>query len=100
MRKWFLSGILLVLFSLLIAFLTDYMEILVYFNEVLGMLFLAFAFYILIGLVWFKRFNGFRNNHDHADYKGKSRLMYKFILFSLPNLIVGEIINRTFDIWV
>lgn len=74
-------------------------EILVFFNMSLGMISLAIALYIQIGLKWLYNYNEFRNNHNGADYQEKNRLKYKFIMFGFPNIVVGGIVNEVFDIW-
>lgn len=99
MREWFLSGLSLVFVSVLAAWITGYFELLVFFNLILGIISLSVAFYMHIGMSWFYSYNEIRNNHDHADYKGRNRLKYKFVLFGIPNVVVGFIINKVFDIW-
>ncbi|MFD1738465.1 hypothetical protein ACFSCX_18235 [Bacillus salitolerans] len=99
MRIWFLLGIVLVFISMIIALITGYFELLVFFNLIVGLISLVIALYLHIGMVWFYRYNQFRNNHVHADYKGRNRLKYKFVSFGIPNVVVGEIVNRVFDIW-
>lgn len=74
-------------------------EILVFFNLILGMISLAIALYIQIGLRWFYIYNGLRNNHEGADYQEKNRLKYKIIFLGLPNVVFGGIVNEIFDIW-
>lgn len=99
MLIWFLYGLLIVLISLVIAWITGNVEILVFFNGIVGILSLVIALYIHIGLDWLYRFNEVRNSHDRDYYKGRVRLKYKFIAFGLPNAVVGEIVNRSFNIW-
>lgn len=99
MRKWFLSGVLLVLISIIAVWVTGYVEFLVFLNLIVGLISLVIALYIQIGMVFFYRYNEIRNNHDHADYKGRNRLKYKLIAFGIPNVVVGETINRLFNIW-
>ncbi|MDQ0232580.1 hypothetical protein [Metabacillus malikii] len=99
MRICFISGALFVSISLLIAWITDYYELVVYINLIVGLISLTIALYMQIGMVWFYRYNQFRNNHDYADYKGRNRLKYKFFAFGVPNVVFGEIVNRLFDIW-
>jgi len=97
--KWFLSGMLLVIISLIIAWITRKPEIFVFINLIIGVTSLAIAFYIHIGLSWFYYYNEFRRNHRDADYQKKNRLKYKFIIFGLPNVMFGWIVNAIFDIW-
>lgn len=99
MRRWFLSGLLLICISLLISSLTGNLEILVYFNEIIGILSLTCSLYLYIGIKWFYRLNELRDNHAYADYQKKNLLKYKFLLFGLPNVIVGEIVNQIYGIW-
>ncbi|MFS0673702.1 hypothetical protein [Ornithinibacillus sp. 179-J 7C1 HS] len=99
MRKWFLLGLLFVFISIIIASITGYFEIVVFLNLIVGMISLVIAFYMHIGMMWFYRYNQFRNNHAHADYKSRNRLKYKFVVFGIPNVLVGEIVNRVFNIW-
>lgn len=97
--KWFLSGLLLVCISLIIDWITQMHEILVFFNLSLGIVSLAIALYIQIGLRWLYNYNEFRSNHNGADYHKKNRLKYKFILFGFPNVVFGGIVSEVFDIW-
>ncbi|EPY06217.1 hypothetical protein PAALTS15_15896 [Paenibacillus alvei TS-15] len=99
MRIWFLSGLLLVFISLLIALMTGMTEILVYFNFIVGLISLAIVFYIYIGLRMLYMKNEFSNNHDGADYQGRKRLQYKIIMFGLPNVVFGGIVNEIYNIW-
>ncbi|SEQ28844.1 hypothetical protein SAMN05216232_2141 [Virgibacillus subterraneus] len=99
MRKWFLSGLFLVFISIITVWIIGYVEILVFLNLIVGLISLVIALYMQIGMVWFYRYNEFRNNHDYASYKGRNRLKYKLVAFGIPNVVVGEIVNRVFDIW-
>jgi hypothetical protein len=99
LRNWFFIGLVVIIISTIIGWITGFVEILVFLNLIVGIISLVIAFYIQIGLSWFYRFNEFRNNHDHADYNGRHNLKYKFIAFGIPNVVVGEIVNRVFDIW-
>ncbi len=60
---------------------------------------MAIAFYIHIGLSWYYRLNEIRKNHEQAEYNRNNILKYKFLLFGLPNLVIGGIVNNAFDIW-
>jgi F0F1-type ATP synthase assembly protein I len=99
MRICFLSGLLLVFISIITAWITDYYALVVFINLIVGLISLVIALYLHIGMVWFYRYNQFRNNHDHAYYKGRNRLKYMFVAFGIPNVVVGEIVNRVFGIW-
>lgn len=100
MRQWLLSGLLFVLLSSILVWITGQYEILVFVNLIVGIISMAIAFYIHIGLRWYYRLNEIRNNHEHADYKRKNKLKYKLLLFGIPNLVIGGIVNNVFDIWV
>jgi uncharacterized membrane protein len=89
MRIWFLVGLLLVFLSIIVAVITGYFEIVVFFNLIVGSISFVIALYMHIGLIWLYRYNQFRNNHGYADYKGRNRLKYKFVAFGLPNVLVG-----------
>ncbi|MCG7406546.1 hypothetical protein MH117_03885 [Paenibacillus sp. ACRRX] len=99
LRRWFLSGLLLVFISLVIAWMTRMPEILVFFNLIVGMISLTIALYIHIGLRWFYIYNELRTNHEGAEYHKKNRLKYKMIIFGLPNVGFGGIVNEIFEIW-
>ena len=79
--------------------MTGMTEILVFFNFILGLIILAVALYIQIGLRLFYMKNEFCNNHEGADYQGRKRLQYKIIMFGLPNVLFGGIVNEVFNIW-
>lgn len=99
MRKWLLCGLLFVFISSILVWITGQYEILVFVNLIVGIISLAIVFYIHIGLSWFYRLNEIRNNHEQADYKRKNIMKYKLLLFSLPNLVAGGIVNNVFNIW-
>lgn len=99
MRIWFLFGMLNVLISLLIAWITQVPEILVYFNMIIGIVSLAIAFYLHTTLRWFYIYNELRSNHNGAEYRKNNLLKYKFIGFGLPNVLFGGIINEVYGVW-
>jgi hypothetical protein len=100
MRVCFLVGLLLVFLSTIAAVITGNFEIVVFLNLIIGSISIVIALYMHIGLIWLYRYNQFSNNHGYADYKDRNRLKYKFVAFGLPNVLVGMIVNRVFDIWI